>query len=174
MRYLLTNYGSDPVATNLVDNFEIFLSPVVNPDGFEYNRTTNPNGGGMWRKNRRNNGDGSFGVDPNRNYSYFWGYDDNGSSGFTNDETYRGPNPASEPEIMALQMFETQHDFAIVVNYHSYGNLFLYPYGYYDGGYSEEVAYYDSLGAYPSSLGYSLGTPWELLYNTNGDSNDWG
>jgi hypothetical protein len=173
MRYLLVNYGSDPIATGLVNNYEIYFCPVVNPDGFEYNRVTNPNGGGMWRKNRRNNSDGSYGVDLNRNYSYFWGYDDNGSSSFPGDETYRGPSQASEPEILAMQSFETQHDFAIVVNYHAYGELFLYPWGFY-GGYAGDVSYYDSLGAYSSSIGYTVGTPWETLYNTNGDSNDWG
>jgi hypothetical protein len=173
MRYLLSNYGTDPVATDLIDNYEIYFCPVMNPDGFEYNRTTNPNGGGMWRKNRRNNGDGSYGVDPNRNYNYFWGYDNNGSSPSTSDETYRGPSPASEPENMALQNFESQHDFAIVVNYHSYGSLFLYPWGYYNAR-AEEAAFYDTLGSYAASIGYDRGAPWELLYNTNGDSNDWG
>jgi len=173
MRYLLANYGIDPIATNLVNNYEIFFCPVTNPDGYEYNRQTAPNGGGMWRKNRRNNGDGSYGVDLNRNYSYYWGYDENGSSSSPGDETYRGPNPTSEPEIMAMQNFETQHDFAIVVNYHAYGQLFLYPWGYY-GGYAADVSFYDTLGAYSSSVGYTVGTPWETLYNTNGDSNDWG
>jgi len=173
MRYLLTNYGIDPIATNIVDNFEIFFCPVVNPDGFEYNRITNPNGGGMWRKTRRNNQDGTYGVDPNRNYDYFWGYDNNGSSGSTGDETYRGPNPASEPEINSMQNFLSQHDFAIVINYHSYGQLFLYPWGYYNG-YADDVAFYDSLGAYAGSIGYTVGTPWETLYPTNGESTDWG
>ena len=42
-------------------------------DGYIYNETTNPNGGGYWRKNRRANADGSYGVDNNRNYSYHWG-----------------------------------------------------------------------------------------------------
>jgi len=71
--YLLNGYGSDPRATAMVDTREIWLQPVVNPDGVEYNRLTNPNGGGMWRKNRRNNGNGSWGVDLNRNFSFNWG-----------------------------------------------------------------------------------------------------
>ena len=65
MYYLLENYGTNPEVTCLVDNREIFFIPVVNPDGYEYNRQTNPNGGGMWRKNRRNNGGGIYGVDLN-------------------------------------------------------------------------------------------------------------
>lgn len=75
MHYLLQNYSSDPEVQDLVDNTEMYFIPCINPDGYEYNRTNNPNGGGMWRKNRRNNGNGTFGVDLNRNYGYKWGYD---------------------------------------------------------------------------------------------------
>ncbi len=173
MRFLLTGYGTDPVATNLVNNYEIYFCPVSNPDGFEYNRTTNPGGGGMWRKNRRNNGDGNYGVDLNRNYSYFWGYDNSGSSPSTYSETYRGPGPASEPEVTGLQSFIMAHDFAIVVNYHAYGPYFLYSWGYYNG-LADDVSFLDTLGAYSGSLGYGVGAAWQHLYNTNGDSNDWG
>ena len=56
MYYLLENYDNDPFIQTLVDNTEMYFVPVVNPDGYVYNQTTNPNGGGMWRKNRRNNG----------------------------------------------------------------------------------------------------------------------
>ena len=44
----------------------------VNPDGYEYNRLTNPNGGGLWRKNRRPHEKNSYGVDLNRNYAWGW------------------------------------------------------------------------------------------------------
>ena len=57
---------------NIVDSTEMYFIPCVNPDGYVYNETTNPNGGGYWRKNRRNNNDGSYGVDLNRNYGYEW------------------------------------------------------------------------------------------------------
>jgi len=85
-RWLLVNYGTDQIATNLVDNFQLYFLPVVNPDGYEYNRETAPNGGGMWRKNRHNNWDGNCGVDLNRNYNYFWVYDDWRSSPSTYSE----------------------------------------------------------------------------------------
>ncbi|HEX9739668.1 MAG TPA: M14 family zinc carboxypeptidase, partial [Ignavibacteriaceae bacterium] len=48
MYYLLENYNSDPSVQYLVNNRELFFIPVVNPDGYEYNRSTNPNGGGFW------------------------------------------------------------------------------------------------------------------------------
>jgi len=63
-RTLCNGYGIDPRITNIVNNRQVWIEPVVNPDGVEYNHTTDPNGGGMWRKNRRHNSDGSYGVDP--------------------------------------------------------------------------------------------------------------
>jgi hypothetical protein len=47
-----------------VNEREIYFVPCVNPDGYVYNQQIAPSGGGMWRKNRRNNGGWSFGVDP--------------------------------------------------------------------------------------------------------------
>ena len=47
MSYLCDNYGVDPHVTDLVDNREIFFVPVVNPDGYEYNRINHPNGRSM-------------------------------------------------------------------------------------------------------------------------------
>ncbi|TET67213.1 MAG: hypothetical protein E3J45_05265, partial [Candidatus Zixiibacteriota bacterium] len=70
MWYLLDNYGIDSLATYLVDEREIWFVPVVNPDGYCYNEYTQPGGGGMWRKNRRNCGGGDWGVDLNRNWGY--------------------------------------------------------------------------------------------------------
>ena len=91
MQYILSQYGTDPEITCLINNRELYFVPCANPDGYVYNQTTNPNGGGFWRKNRRNNGDGTFGVDLNRNFDYNWGFDNNGSSPITSSEVYRGP-----------------------------------------------------------------------------------
>jgi hypothetical protein len=65
LNHLVNNYGSDPRATWMVDNREIFLVPIVNPDGYVFSQEVQ----NMWRKNRRDNGDGTHGVDPNRNYN---------------------------------------------------------------------------------------------------------
>jgi murein tripeptide amidase MpaA len=67
MWYLLENYGTNDEVTYLVNNHQLYFVPCINPDGYVYNQTTNPNGGGMWRKNRRNNGGGVYGVDLNQN-----------------------------------------------------------------------------------------------------------
>jgi len=175
MEYLLTNYGSDPQVTWLVDNRELFFVPIVNPDGYEYNRQTNPDGGGMWRKTRRNNGDGSFGVDPNRNYGWHWGYDDDGSSPTPSSETYRGPYAFSEPCVQALRQFMMAHQIRVADHYHSYSNLLLIPYGY-NGQYTpapDDAKYWlltDSLRAFN---GYTPGNAGELLYPVNGDAVDY-
>jgi murein tripeptide amidase MpaA len=79
--WLLENYNTDPIAAYILNNRELYFTPVLNPDGYVYNQTINPNGGGLWRKNRRNNG-GSFGVDLNRNYGiYQYWNSSNGGSG---------------------------------------------------------------------------------------------
>jgi len=175
IKRLVENYGTDPEATGLVDNNEFFILPVVNPDGYEYNRQTYPGGGGMWRKNRRNNS-GSYGVDLNRNYPYFWGYDNNGSSGSGYSDTYRGPFAGSEPEVQAMMNFIAGRDFAWIMNYHSYSNLLLWPWGYNGVANSDVDTYRELFGDYAEdTLGYDVGTAWQTLgYNANGDACDWG
>ncbi len=119
MLHLLENYETSNEVKNLVDNYELYFVPAVNPDGYKYNEQNSPNGGGMWRKNRRNNG-GSFGVDINRNFGYMWGIDNNGSSPNPSSDTYRGPAAFSEPETDNLRMICEAIDFQIALNYHSY------------------------------------------------------
>ena len=171
--WLCQNYGTDPKATDIVNNRELFFLPVFNPDGYEYNRQTNPSGGGMWRKNRRNNGDGTYGVDLNRNWGYMWGYDNNGSSPYTGDETYRGPSAFSEPETQAVRSFIDSRSFSFAINAHTYGGYLLYPWGY-ANIYTPDNEFFRAIGDSASTLvGYPHGTAWELLYNTNGDANDW-
>jgi hypothetical protein len=175
MYYLLENYETDPNIKNLVDNRELYFIPVVNPDGYIYNEETNPNGGGMWRKNRRNNGGGSYGVDLNRNYGYMWGYDDEGSSPYSWDETYRGPEAFSEPENQAVKQFCEEHNFQFAFNYHAFGNDYLYPFGY-TNIYTPEPdkQIYEAFGQSMTVENHFVtGTPWEILYSTNGDANDW-
>ena len=111
----------------------MFFVPVINPDGYLYNEKTDPNGGGFWRKNRKNGN----GIDNNRNYDYYingdpadgiWGGE--GASNDPNNQTYHGTAPFSEVENQAIKWFCEQHDFVMALNNHSYGELLLYPYGY--------------------------------------------
>ena len=131
MWYLLENYDANDSIKQIIDNSELFFIPCVNPDGYIYNETTEPNGGGMWRKNRRD----SHGVDNNRNYSFI---DENGNevwntsgtSNNPNNNTYAGDGPFSESENRAVRYFVESNNFKIALNNHTYGNLLLYPYGY--------------------------------------------
>ncbi len=174
IRTLAKNYGTDSEITDLVNNNEFFIMPIANPDGYEYNRQTNPSGGGMWRKNRKNNGDGYYGVDLNRNYPYHWGYDNSGSSGSTYSDTYRGDSPGSEPETQALMDFIIDHDFAWIMNFHSYASITIWSWNYYYGLCEDDDMYWELFGNYAEdTLGYDAGTAWQLLYTTNGDANDW-
>ncbi len=174
--YLLENYGTDPLVTDLVDNVEIFIIPVVNVDGYIYTWTTDR----WWRKNRRNNGGGSWGVDINRNWGHSWGWDDLGSSPYPDDETYRGTGPFSEPETQAMRDFFIAHpNVRAMLDIHSYSQLILWPWGYIpdlppdqdvyaDIGYTMQSLIYDVHGkTYAAGPGYST------IYPTNGDSTDW-
>ncbi len=139
MFWLAENYRKDPLATYLVNEREMFFLPVVNPDGYEYNRSIRPGGGGMWRKNRRKNGGGTYGVDLNRNYPYKWGGP--GSSSNPGSATYRGTAPASEPEVKSILAFLSSRKFKVGFNSHTYSNLLLRPWGWTRGGPSNSAQY---------------------------------
>ena len=173
MWHLLENYDSDPEIQQLVDATEMYFVPVINVDGYEYNNFTNPNGGGMWRKNRRDNGDGSMGVDPNRNYGYEWGYDNSGSSPHPSDETYRGPTPFSEPEIKNIRDFCNDHEFKIALNYHSYSNLLLYVWGWTETPSPDDTLLHDYAVLMTKENNYTYGPGSTTIYPTNGGSDDW-
>ena len=131
MWYLLENYDSNNSIKQIIDNSELYFVPCVNPDGYVYNETSEPSGGGMWRKNRRDN----HGVDNNRNYSYVDGngnevWNTSGTSSNPNGSTYAGDEPFSEAENKAIRYLVESKNFKLALNNHTYGNLLLYPYGY--------------------------------------------
>jgi hypothetical protein len=113
-------YGLDPAITALVDEYEIWVAPVWNPDGYEYVFATD----NYWRKNRHDFGDG-IGVDLNRNYPFGW---DAGCGGDTTvtSQTYRGPTAASEPETQTMVAFGSDRRFAKVADLHSYAREVRY------------------------------------------------
>jgi carboxypeptidase T len=124
--HLIKNANQNPVQEWLAQG-EIWVAPMVNPDGHEYTRVHDR----LWRKNRRPNLGGSFGVDPNRNYGYMWGtLNINTSSHVPSDETYVGPRAFSEPETRAVRDLIARELFRGIITYHSYSQLILYPWGY--------------------------------------------
>ncbi len=120
-------YGQDQRVTDLLDRVVVKIVPIVNPDGYNYSWTNDR----FWRKNRRNNGDGTFGVDLNRNWDINFGGD--GSSGDTSSDIYRGPFAFSEPETAAVRDYVLADPNIVAhVDFHSYSQLILYPWGYAD------------------------------------------
>ncbi len=174
-RYLLENYHQDERIKLLVDSSEIWIVPLLNPDGLEYSIINYR----LWRKNRRFNFDGSYGVDLNRNYSYRWGYDNLGSSPEPASGTYRGAYPFSEPEVEAIRNLFSNRNFSAAISYHSYSQAILYPWGYINQPtpiepllqqLASEMA--DLIFRVNGRL-YEVGRASSLLYLTNGDFTDW-
>lgn len=174
MWYLLENYETDPQVQFIVNNTELAFIPCVNPDGYIFNETTNPSGGGLWRKNRRLNDDGSYGVDLNRNYGFGWGYSDTGSSPNPESQVYRGPSPFSEPEAQAVRDFCNDHEFVVALNYHTFGNLLIYPWGYLDTPTAEGDVFTAIANSMTAENNYLAGTATETVgYQVNGVTDDW-
>ncbi len=120
-------YGQDQRVTDLLDRVVVKIVPIVNPDGYSYSWTNER----FWRKNRRNNGNGTFGVDLNRNWDINFGGD--GSSGDPSSDIYRGPFAFSEPETSAVRDYVLADPNIVAhVDFHSYSQLILYPWGYAD------------------------------------------
>ncbi len=171
MWYLLENYETDDQIKYLVDNTMMYFIPCVNPDGYIFNELIEPNGGGLWRKNRKNNSDGTFGVDLNRNYGYLWGSDDVGSSPNTNSDTYRGPGPFSEPETQAVSFFLEDKNVEITLNCHTFSNLLIRPLATDPA----DITTFENFGELlTAENGYLFGTDLETVgYLVNGDSDAW-
>ena len=112
---VLSAYGTDPQLTQLVDENVLWILPTMNPDGLEHVWNVD----NFWRKNRRNNGNGIWGVDLNRNYPFFWAQC--GSSGNTGSNTYHGPGAGSEPETQTMMAFGMAERFERTWDQHSYG-----------------------------------------------------
>ncbi len=128
---LLTNYGQDPAITWLLENREIWVIPMANPDG--HARAVQVSD---WRKNTHRtatctNGSppNSYGVDLNRNFGFRWGYGI-GASSEPCQLTYRGDAPFSEPETQAVRQLIREQKFDLIISLHSYGDLILYPWAY--------------------------------------------
>ncbi len=180
MWYLLENYSSSTEVQSIVDNTELYFIPVLNPDGYQYNCDNDPNGGGMWRKNRKPIGSGQIGVDNNRNYDYddgngsVWGTTGVSHNISTNNDTYPGTGPFTEVENQAMKWFCENHDFRMALNNHTWDNSLLYPHGYQNVQTPENstyVAISDMMVQY-NGLGMVAKLS-ALLYPASGDSDDW-
>lgn len=168
---LIEQYDTDSRVKKWVDEHEIWVLPMVNPDG-NHRVWTQYN---MWRKNTRDD----KGVDINRNYPYAWGTC-NGSSDNPSLDTYRGTGPGSEPETQAVMNLVASIKPVFNISYHTFSELVLYPYGC-RGQRVDNTEVVEGIGSElaaklvrDSGNGtYTPGTPWELLYAVDGSDVDW-
>lgn len=134
--YLLAEHmvrrREEPFVASLLANGATWIVPMLNPDGHEFSRTQNR----FWRKNRRANSDGSFGVDLNRNYGVGWDTPGAGTVTVPRSDQYRGPAALSEPETAAIAaLFERRiaasgRPFAGILTYHSFSQVILHPWSH--------------------------------------------
>jgi hypothetical protein len=153
--HFLQNYGLDPDITNWMNTYEIWFVPLVNPDG-HYAVTSNINL--FWRKNARDiDGDGIFyefmggtwwtddheGIDPNRNYSWYWNMDGSSDPWAYN---YRGASPFSESENVAIRALAFTQRFALGISFHSYGEVVIAPWTWTGGQFAPDQDVINSIG----------------------------
>jgi murein tripeptide amidase MpaA len=172
---LITRYSSDATVKALLDSTIFHVVPLVNPDGYVY--TWGGTSQRLWRKNRRANTGGSYGVDLNRNWDDHWGGE--GSSGTPTSDTYRGTAPFSEPESKAVSAYITANGpFAGGIDYHSYSQLILRPWGWTNqppANEGEAKTVGDTIRARilsVNNVAYTSQGSWQLYYASGGAS-DW-
>ena len=178
--FLADSLPARPGGAALLASRDVWVIPVANPDGYEYTFTAER----LWRKNRRVNGDGTFGVDLNRNHAGFFAFDDDGSSPVPSSDLYRGPSAESEPETRAIALFHRAHPPVTGLSYHTYAAALLYPWSHAFGTFAGDQpifaalagtvlrpAVHDSLPGSDHAL-YTATPSWQL-YTTNGDYDGW-
>ena len=180
---VLAKYGADPMATWLLDQRQLYIVPIVNPDGYAVNESVyTANAGtsfGFWRKNvRDNDADGVLddfgdGVDLNRNFGYKWGLDDMGSSPDPSNETYRGSSAFSEPETQVQRNAVTALRPVTGFSFHTYSDLLLHPWGYTNDPTPDLAAFREWGDLLSRDNGYLTGNAPAVLYSVNGEFNDW-
>jgi len=143
VRYLLQNYGVDPLITHLVRTREIWVIPIVNPDGMVARTRGNANG-----------------VDLNRDYGYLW------------DTGWGSPGPFSQPEIRAIRDFFQRAPFVIYITYHSGTEAAMWPWGYSTNAPYDSIFMSFLCQRYSYYTGYPAFQICRGLYETHGCSSD--
>jgi hypothetical protein len=167
INHLTSNYGIDGSITELINTREIWIIPMVNPDGHEYvsNETAN------WEKNRRNNQDETFGVNLNRNYGYEWGEDEHTSSDSVS-QNYHGTGVFSEPETLAIKNLVQSQDFVFSLAFSSNGEMITYPWGHTNSSTSADELLSEIANDMAMYNGYSTMQSSQFEKN-RGNADDW-
>ncbi|XP_053639048.1 carboxypeptidase B-like [Cherax quadricarinatus] len=162
---------------DLISNFDWYIMPMSNPDGYEYSRHHDR----LWRKNRSVDPrhPQCVGADPNRNFGFQWltgGSSDNPCS-----SVYAGREAFSEPETRAIGNFLLDHkdQLKVYATLHAYSQMWMLPWGY---TLKSPAAYNDMIDvgrlatlAIRENNGteYALGQITELMYIASGNSGDY-
>ncbi|KAK2746187.1 hypothetical protein FQN57_003309 [Myotisia sp. PD_48] len=175
----LSGYGGNADITSILDKYDLWIVPIVNPDGFLYTQSRDR----MWRKNRApNSGSSCVGTDLNRNYPISWS--GGGSSPDPCNETYRGRSASDTTEIKAhtawMRQIASGRGVKLFIDWHSYSQLFLSPYAYSCSARPANDAKHQTLArAFASALravhgvSYRTGPLCPTLYQASGSSVDW-
>ncbi|CAD5124706.1 DgyrCDS12968 [Dimorphilus gyrociliatus] len=165
---------SDQDAINLFNKYDFYFLPVVNPDGYQYTFDYDR----FWRKNRRQNPGGCFGIDLNRNYDSRWGTD--GVSTNPCSQTYPGASVASERETVNVQneALRIGSNTLAWITTHTFGQMVLTPFSYTEDGICYRSDDYAELkrsaDAFANGIEEVYGTSWvrgsfcEVLYPGSG------
>jgi murein tripeptide amidase MpaA len=165
---LIGDYDRDPEIRAFVDHTQLWVVPVVNPDGYQYSWSTDR----YWRKNLRDR----HGVDLNRNFPV--GFGGTGSSGSKRSEIYRGAYAFSEPESIALRDLARRERIALHIDFHAYGQMLLYPWSH-TGTPAKDRDRFAAIGdRMTSAMVAAHGTPYRLtsaieFYPAAGTMMDW-
>jgi hypothetical protein len=121
--------GKDRRRTAWLEEFSVVVVPLVNPDGAHAFWHLSSSQG---RKSRRTVDPaqaGNPGVDLNRNFPFRWGSQEaRFDTDLADSDFYRGPGPASEPEVAALVKLAEEERFVAAVSYHAQATKLLVPY----------------------------------------------
>ncbi|GFY41751.1 carboxypeptidase A2 [Trichonephila inaurata madagascariensis] len=172
---LVSEYDNNPEVKELVDSFDWYILPVVNPDGYVYSHSVNR----MWRKSRRGLMLFCRGVDLNRNFAFHWR--EGGSSSSPCSETYAGFTAFSEPETKAISdyIFPQKEKFVAYLAVHSYSQLWLTPWGWTSElpeDYDQQVTVAKEATQAISEVHgtkYRIGSSTNVLYVATGGADDW-
>uniref|UniRef100_A0A3B3UE68 Carboxypeptidase B2 (plasma) n=1 Tax=Poecilia latipinna TaxID=48699 RepID=A0A3B3UE68_9TELE len=176
VHYSLSFYNVNTEMTQILDNMDFYVLPVMNPDGYKYTWTNRR----MWRKNRSpQKGTSCIGVDLNRNFDANWCT--TGASSNPCDETYCGSFPESEPESQAVANFLRSHkeSIQIYLSIHSYSQMLIIPYSCsvdeaenYSELYEMVKTAADKIRRYYRNT-YTYGAGAQIIYLAPGGSDDW-
>ncbi|EPB72200.1 zinc carboxypeptidase [Ancylostoma ceylanicum] len=163
---LVSGYGKDDTITHYVNSLNFYVMPCLNPDGYEYTRSSPNPSVRLWRKNRspekchRSLWGGEKccqGVDLNRNFKFHWAvlickheFPESGSSYEPCSNIYHGDHVFSEPESRAVRDFldsdELRGKVDGFITLHSYAQLWIYPYSHAQQNYPEDISELVGLG----------------------------